>query len=246
MSGGPLVDRDGALIGIVVKDEMSAEGRAVSWRTIVEVLRMNGIPVNLLEARGYRMRVFTTRLFISAYPRAGVNSDGQRLQRGWRAELTYRISPNAEVVAGLNRISFAAAPYRDQDADWDEAYAHLYGFSGFRLTTPVKWWSIGHRLPDVASVGFDILLPFNHESGVVSLVPSDSVNLQRGVPVYVRSRVTSQVGIGFAYRASYRIALSEGTAVVIAPSLYMVNFEHLNSSPARGFLEVGGEVRLGR
>jgi hypothetical protein len=91
-----------------------------------------------------------------------------------------------------------------------------------------------------------LLLPFNHESAVVSLMPSDSIDVQIGRPVYVRSTLTTDVGVALAYRASYRIAVTEGTALVIAPSLYLVNFDYLESSGARVFWEIGGEVRLGR
>jgi hypothetical protein len=242
ISGGPLVDTDGAVLGMIVRQEVG-EGRAIAWSVLKDELAAHGFPINLANMTGYRLREVSLRAFGAVFPQAGVNSDGRRLQRGSRVELAFRAQSEIEVVAGVNRLSFAAAPFRDREVDWEEAYAHTFFHIGARFTFPLTGLTFGRRLPDVASFGLDVLVPFNREAHVVSMGQSDSVDLRRGEYVDVRTVAQSRAGISIAYRGSYRIALKEGMAVVVAPSLYAVNIDYLESG-FRGFLEVGGEIRL--
>lgn len=243
VSGGPLVAADGSLLGIVVKTQV-AEGTAVWWPAIEEIIQRHGYPVNLPVVRGFRIGEVSVRLFGAAFPQSGANSDGARLQPGWRGELTVRVAPRVEIAGGLNRVSFAASPYEDFDAGYAEAYAHVYTHAGIRYSLPITRWSIGRGLPDVASAGIDLLVPLKRDTEVVGMVASDSVDLAWGEYVDVRSVIEARAGISFALRGSYRLALTQKTAVVVAPSLYLMNFDYLLSSPLRGFLEIGGDFRL--
>lgn len=242
-SGGPLVDADGALLGLIVKTEV-AEGQAIWWYDVEDALKRERYPVNLPVMQGYRVGEVSIRFLGAAFPRSGVNSDGQYLQPGWRAELSLRLAPRLEAAAGLNRVSFAAAPFHDRRATYEEAYAHIYLFSGVRYSLPLTRWSIGKSLPDVASIGFDVLIPLRRDTRVVGFTASDSVDLVRGEYVLVRSVINSRTGISVAARGSYRLAITEQFAVIAAPTLYIMTFEYLESSPFRAFLEIGGDFRL--
>ena len=244
MSGGPLVDADGAVLGVIVSTDVS-EGKAAWWRHIEEVLRHYGYPLNLPTLQGYRVGAFFVRTMGAVFPVSGLNSDGRHLQPGWRVEMSRRVAPRTEIAAGFNRLSFAASPFDDREADYEEAYAHTYFYGGIRYSLPLTRWSISSQLPDVVSAGVDVLYPLKHDTRVVGMTPSDSVDIARGEYVLVRSIIRSRAGLSFAARGSYRIALSDRMGVFIAPSLYLVNFEYLLSSPFRGTIEVGGDLQLG-
>jgi hypothetical protein len=243
MSGGPLVDSDGALVGLVVGQE-EGDGRAIWWEDVELIIRAVGYPVNLPRSRGYSAGELGVRVLGAAWPSPGLNTDGRYLQPGWRAELTKRILPPLEVATGFTRVSFAASPVAGIESDYEEAYAHLYWHLGARFAFPVTRWSIGRNLPDLVGGGMDLLVPIIRYTEVVGLAASDSVDLVRGEYVRERSIVHSRTGISLAYRISYRIALSERLGIVVAPSLYLINFDYLDSSPARGVLEVGGDLRV--
>lgn len=242
VSGGPLVDAHGALMGITVVRNEVAEGSAVWWPTITSILRPLGFPVDLPLQRGFRVGEGAVRMFGAAFPAPGRDTYGNRILPGWRVEFAYRVAPRIELVGGMSMVSFSAVPL-DPEADYSEAYVHPYIHGGARYHFPLPDRSLGRKLPDVLSVGVDLLVPIWAETFVVGMADSDSVDLESGEYVPVRSTIKTDAGTSLAGRLSYRVALGERLALIAATSAYVANFEYPVRSPVRGVLELGAEYR---
>jgi hypothetical protein len=228
----------------MILEHTGGVGEALAWMYMIEVLGSWGYPTNLSGLHGYRTGEISLRYFASAFPTAGVNSDGTRLSRGGRFEYAYRFRHRVEAAVGVNRVSFAASPFRDRDADYEEAYAHTFMYAGVRYTRALTSWSVGRRLPDALSFGFDILIPPIRETTVVGMAPSESVDLSQGEYVNVRTAIDARAGVSFAARFGYRVSVIDRIGIYISPSLYAFNFDYLESSPFRGFVDGGIDLRL--
>ncbi|HEX6368967.1 MAG TPA: serine protease [Longimicrobium sp.] len=243
VSGGPLVDAHGAVIGIVVRHGV-AEGTAVRWDVIDSEIRRLGYPVNLPEERGYRMGELSVRVLGATFPAPGLDSRGRHMFPGWRLEFAVRVAPGIEAAAGFNQVSYGPRPIADPDADYREAYMHVYYFAGVRSSHFITRWTLGRGFPDVLSGGLDLLLPGSRTTSAVRMAPTDSVDLARGEYVQSRTTVNVPAGISVGARGSYRIALSRHTAVLIAPSFYLMNFDHGRVFAYHPVLEIGADFRF--
>lgn len=230
LSGGPLVDADGAMMGIIFVRHDVAEGTAIWWPVVQSTFRAEGFPVELPVEHGFRVGEGSIRLFTALFPAPGLDVDGDRIPPGWRFEFSRRVAPRIDIVGGMTMVSFSAAPL-DPDADHRESFVHPYVYAGVRH-------GIG-----ALSVGGDALVPVWTETFVVGMADSDSVDLATGEYVPVRSTVRAAVGSSVALRITYRIALSERIALVAASSAFLFNSTYPMRWPERGLLELGAEYR---
>jgi hypothetical protein len=203
-SGGPVVNADGALLGIVLSYDFN-EGTAVRWDRVESELRRYGYPVNLPEKRGHRAREATVRAFSYGYP-----GDGRRT--GFRGEVAYRPTADFETAAGITLVSFDGEPLADPDADYQDQYYIGFLFAGVRWEYEISDWKLGRGFPDVFSMGGDLLLP-GLGASVEQRTPIDSVGSGDGESAPTRTRVPVAVDWGAAFHGTYRVALTRHLGV---------------------------------
>lgn len=240
VSGGPVVDEDGALIGIVVRFGI-AEGTAVRWDIIEPVIRRLGYPVNLPEVRGPREGEVAARISMPVIPRAAVDAAG-RWVPGWRGEISYRVTPWVELAVGITSVSFAEKAEEYVEVPF-ENYAGGYFFVGARWSSAISPFALGRGFPDVISGGLDLLMPVGPFTAV-QMLPGDSVDLSRGEYVNSRQDVSARGRVSFAIRGSYRIALNESLGVSISPALYLITLDRAPGSTGYIGLEIGADFML--
>jgi hypothetical protein len=113
LSGGPLVNEDGALLGIVI-EESEGVGVAIRWGRIVEELQELGVPMNLEELRANSSREGLFRYMHIVSPSPGWDHDGERLAPGFRIESGVKLAYSHVLLVGASRLSFTDNPFPRQ------------------------------------------------------------------------------------------------------------------------------------
>lgn len=238
MSGGALVDGDGAVLGMVVVDA-GRTGVAFAWEDLREALQRAGIPVNLRSYRGHRAGMAFFTASGDAFPTPGQDSDGTRFQPGWRLRLGLTLGRNLELHAGFDRTSFRGEQRAGGAGDPIEADAFVarYIVVGARarmalpLTDPVQ----GHTW----SIGLDLLL--GYDGGAVGPVLSDKVDVRTGeretrMQSYRWNPETTAIpNIGL------RVQTWRGVGVIVDYGLYVGDNSNSPDHPHR--LSVGFDTR---
>lgn len=203
-SGGPLVDPDGAVLGMITSTG-SAVGSAIFWRDLVATLEACGFPVNLSSRRGLRSRSVFVRIAGDLFPIPGRDSDGAPLFGGGRLQAGVVLTGLNELVVGMDRMSFAGGHIpAEQGAQKDAVVLH-YMFVGYRARTQLPLLRLPQ--PSSMSIGADLLIPWKAWS--VASVPGDSVDVRNGERVPSLETITLDSRVSASVIGDVRINLSE-------------------------------------
>jgi hypothetical protein len=232
-SGGPLVDEDGALLGIIIHAD-GLSGEAIYWPAFAEGLRQAGVAVNLKPLVGLRRQSLYVKFMPTVYPLPARDFDGQRLAIGGRVEVGIARSSLVQFAFSIHRFS------ADGSTDNVGLVAHSIGF-GYRMAGANPFWTVGRPVRDVVTLGFDVLLPMG-SARAIGVNLTDSIDVRTGERVSIPGGSASDGSLGVALSAEYRIALSERIAAVGSVVLYAQRFE-FRSTHAYPAVQIGVEWR---
>jgi hypothetical protein len=240
VSGGPLVDEAGAVMGIILSHE-AGEGVALAWPAVEAELQARGYAANLRTYHGNRLGGFSVLILLTGTPPPGSDSDERALSRGTRWEFGYAISPSIELVAGFAKFSMAIKPLPGVEVDWREAFVGDYGVLGVRASKLVSRSLLRRNYPDVYSGGLEVLFPWD-DAYIVTQVPSDSVDLATGEYARIRSVIRVPSHMSFGVNVAYNLNITAQWAFVARASGYMLSVEYPISSTYPqlfGVIEIG-------
>jgi hypothetical protein len=244
VSGGALVDRDGALVGMVTKYS-GTTGYAVSIDRVREAARSAGATIDLPHPRVIRHQAAYFNASLHGTPSPGNDADGTGLARGGRFEYGLDVAPFIDFTYSLTHLVWTSKSevWRTRDT-----YVATYMGIGYRLRvrSPISpLASHGHY--DYITLGFDVLDP-TARYAIVTNLPTDSVNTKYGEQQLQRSVVRASAHVSTAIHVEYRRPLTDRWAVGVAGSVYSLSWdrpENVYSFPSvLSTLEVGLSYRF--
>jgi hypothetical protein len=238
-SGGPLVDRDGALIGIITHAD-GISGLALDWSDLSQRLAAHGVPQNLKPLRGLRTRSVSLQVLPSLHPERARDYDGAQLLGGASVEADAVLHPYAQLALSLHRLSIYDADRRVED----DASVLAYQFGvGCRATFANPWWSIGSAAPDALTLGVDMLIPLG-SARVMGTFYGDSIDTQHGERILIRDAFPAEVERGWLYHLTYVVSPSERVGILLRASVLDQEIQFIERYRPYYLVSLGVEWRI--
>lgn len=244
-SGGPLVDTDGALLGIILADE-EVTGEALRWDVVAYVAKVAGISPNLQHQPGFRIRDISVRWFGTVNETGAYDADGTRLLGSYRLEGAYRTGIHTEIVVGYTRSASSSDELLPIDIPptRGNSYIRTFWALGFRKVYALRGFQIGRELPDAVGWGIDLLLPTADSASAVLWSNSDSTDYHTGGPLYSRRTASIDARTSMALYGEYRVGLHEFAFLSFSPLLQFLNAGETGNT--RLFVNLGAGIRWPR
>jgi hypothetical protein len=240
-SGGPIVDRDGAVVGLIITRTGGVTGRAIWWTDLLDRMSGLGFPVNLQPRPSLRGRSAFARISGVLAPRGGRDLDGARFRGGGRLEVGVVLAGLHEVVYAFDRVVIRgderhAAPGRGDEPDVFILHYLVYGYR-YRTRLPF----IRLRQPHSVSVGFELMGPVGGWG--VMAIPGDSIDVRTGEPVEVSRSVRLHRRMGMSIRSDFRAYLTERTGIIIDYALFHPSLQSLGVPDRYHRVSIGVDMR---
>lgn len=207
-SGGALLDRYGAIIGMIIHDD-PPHTAALRWDVATKKFTEWGYVQNLPLRSIERSNEFGYGLSLQGFPLPVKNEDGSFVGPSALVSVTYRATNRLDLVAGFATASFPLS----SEPDTLLAAAGNFFLLGLRVNFAQNQSLLGGRYPDVAYLGGSYR--FNALSQILyrGVIP-DSFDLRSGEPVR-ETRVKGVAVQGFGGSAGVRLYTPGDLAVEI-------------------------------
>jgi hypothetical protein len=236
-SGGPVVDRDGALRGMITSD-FGVSGTALDWSYLQQRLDQLEFPVNLRVIRVVRGNGYFLTSTINLYPGPGRHTDGRRFVPGGRVEagLIFGIQ---EFSIGLARVSAGGASLsREEPLNAGDAFVAHYLTLGYKVRLRLDPLVSGTH---TFSGGLMYFAPL--EAWAVTTISGDSIDTKIGEPAAVRSVIRVTAVPQLTPHIGYRLFITEKLGLVAELFAFRPRYQEMRSDRIEYFLSIGIDTR---